>query len=149
MKFWKAGFRPLKRGNVSTAFNVTNQTEINLKNVLIPVLQEEGRKAIDSAFENDMPWDGGDGVHEINSQSCRLGLRAIRLSRELRKLCGMPDSELTVHPWSAWRVLSTVRARIIITDLKHARMEHEFRLAHSQQGCPAPPKSDIAGAVSL
>ena len=87
----------------------------------LPVLREEGRKSVGSAFENDTPFDGSDGIHELNSQSCRLGLRAIRISRELRRTCGMPDDGLSLHHWSAWRVLSAVRARIIGTDLRYGR----------------------------
>jgi hypothetical protein len=87
----------------------------------LPVLREEGRKSVGSAFENDTPFDGSDGIHELNNQSCRLGLRAIRISRELRRTCGMPDDGLSAHHWSAWRVLSAVRARIIDTDLRYGR----------------------------
>ncbi|MDF7650989.1 hypothetical protein F3J38_21835 [Pantoea sp. Acro-805] len=87
----------------------------------LPVLREEGRKSAGCAFENDTPFDGSDGIHELNSQSCRLGLRAIRISRELRRTCGMPDDGLSLHHWSAWRVLSAVRARIIDTDLRYGR----------------------------
>lgn len=89
--------------------------------IQIPVLQEEARKSVAAAFNNDSPWDGDDGLYELNKQSCLLGLRAIRLSRELRRLCAMPEDELSVQPWSAWRTLSIVRARIIDTDLRHAR----------------------------
>jgi len=61
----------------------------------------------------------------------------------------MPDSELSAHTWSVWRVLSAVRARIIIADLQHARKEHECRLALSHQDSLATSKSDYAGSVSL
>lgn len=100
--------------------------ELMYRLIQIPVLQEEARKSVAAAFNNDSPWDGDDGLYEFNKQSCRLGLRAIRLSRELRRLCSMPEDELSVHPWSAWRTLSSVRARIIDTDLRHARGHHKM-----------------------
>lgn len=97
------------------------------------VLQEEGRKSIGSAFENDTPYDGSSGLHELNSQSCRLGRRAVRISRELRRTCGMPDDGLSDHHWSAWRVLAAVRARIINAELMHARSHHKTMATLSQQ----------------
>lgn len=103
----------------------------------LPVLQEEGRKSIGSSFENDTPYDGSSGLHELNSQSCRLGLRAIRISRELRRVCGMPGDGLSLHHWSAWRVLSAVRAGIIDADLRYARSHHKSMAALSQLSPPA------------
>lgn len=102
----------------------------------LPVLREEGRKSVGSAFENDTPFDGSDGIHELNSQSCRLGLRAIRISRELRQICGMPDDGLSAHHWSAWRVLSAVRARLISAELMFARSHHKTMMTLSQQPYP-------------
>lgn len=99
----------------------------------LPVLQEEGRKSIGSAFENDTPYDVSSGLHELNSQSCRLGLRAVRISRELRRTCGMPDDGLSDHYWSTWRVLAAVRVRIINAELMHARSHHKTMGTLSQQ----------------
>ena len=95
----------------------------------MPVLQEEALQSILAAFDNDIPCEGGEGIFELNRQSCRLGLRAIRLSRELRRTCSMPDDELSDHHWSAWRSLSTVRARIIDADLRYARSRHKSMVA--------------------
>ncbi|KAF6660634.1 hypothetical protein HFD91_11520 [Enterobacteriaceae bacterium EKM102V] len=103
----------------------------------LPVLQEEeGRKSIHAAFEDDTPYDGSDGLHELNNQSCRLGLRAIRISRELRRTCGMPDEGLSAHHWSAWRVLSAARGRLISAELLYARSHHKTMFALSQHQLP-------------
>jgi hypothetical protein len=103
----------------------------------LPVLRDEGRNSIGSASENDTPFDGDNVLHELNSQSCLLGLRAIRISRELRRVCGMPDDGLSVHPWSAWRVLSNVRAGIINADLRYARSQYKTMIALRQLPSPA------------
>ncbi|WP_418157242.1 hypothetical protein RA290_22550 (plasmid) [Pantoea agglomerans] len=103
----------------------------------LPVLQEEGRKSIRAAFEGDTPYDGSEGLHELNNQSCRLGLRAIRISRELRRTCGMPDDGLSAHHWSAWRVLSAARARLISAELMYARSHHKKNTALNQHQLPA------------
>lgn len=98
----------------------------------MPVLHQEARQSIVPAFDNDSPEDGDNGLHELNRQSCRLGLRAIRLSRELRRLCAMPDDDLSTHNWCAWRMLSTARARVIDTDLHHAHSNLRIMAALSQ-----------------
>lgn len=98
----------------------------------MPVLHEEARQSIAAAFDNDSPYEGDEGLLDLNRQSCRLGLRAIRLSRELRRTCDMPDDDLSAHQWSAWRTLSIVRARIIDADLRHARSHHKTMVALSQ-----------------
>ncbi|MCG6522782.1 hypothetical protein K6U39_20940, partial [Vibrio parahaemolyticus] len=61
-----------------------------------------------------------------NKQSSRLGLRAIRLSRELRQICSMPHDDLSAHHWSAWRMLSIARARSINAELCYARSQHKY-----------------------
>ncbi|HDK6063971.1 MULTISPECIES: hypothetical protein [Klebsiella] len=92
----------------------------------MPVLQQEALQSIQSAFGNDDPYDGSDGLSEINKQSSRLGLRAIRLSRELRQICSMPHDDLSAHHWSAWRMLSIARARSINAELCYARSNHKY-----------------------
>ena len=77
-----------------------------------------------AAFDNDSPYEGDEGISELNRQSCRLGIRAIRLSRELRRICAMPEDELSAHHWSAWRSLSNQRARIIEAELRYGRGRH-------------------------
>ncbi|WP_142472479.1 MULTISPECIES: hypothetical protein [Enterobacteriaceae] len=67
----------------------------------MPVLQQEAKVSIESAFDNDGPYDGGDGLTQINKHSSRLGLRAIRLSPELHQICSMPRDDLSAHHWSA------------------------------------------------
>jgi hypothetical protein len=93
----------------------------------MPVLQQEAKQSIESAFGNDNPYDGSTGLSEINKHSSRLGLRAIRLSRELRQICSMPHDGLSAHHWSARRMLSIARARSIINaELRYARSHHKY-----------------------
>lgn len=92
----------------------------------MPVLQQEAKQSIESAFGNDNPYDGSTGLSEINKHSSRLGLRAIRLSRELRQICSMPHDDLSAHHWSAWRMLSIARARSINAELRYARSHHKY-----------------------
>jgi hypothetical protein len=105
----------------------------------VPVLQEEARKSIASAFNNDSPYDGDEGLHELNRQSCRLGLRAIRITRDLRRLCAMPDDDLSANHWSAWRALASRRAWVIDAELRHARSHHKNMAAIRQLAPDAGP----------
>lgn len=109
----------------------------------VPVLQEEARMSIGSAFDNDSPYDGDEGLHELNRQSCRLGLRAIRISRDLRRLCAMPDDNLSADHWSAWRALASRRAWVIDAELRHARSRHKTMAALGQ----LPPHAGPANAT--
>lgn len=93
----------------------------------MPVLQEEALRSIAAAFDNDSPYEGDEGIFELNRQSCLLGLRAIRLSRELRLTCSMPGDELSAHHWSAWRSLSAERAQITDADLRYGRSRYKTR----------------------
>lgn len=95
----------------------------------MPVLQQEARQSIESAFDNEGPYGGGDGLSEINKQSSRLGLRAIRLSRELRQVCSMPHDDLSAHHLSAWRMLSIARAQSINAELCYARSHHKYHVS--------------------
>lgn len=68
----------------------------------LEVLREEGLSAVSSAFIESTPYDDDDIV-ELNNQASRLGIRAIRLSRQLRRLCSMPDDRLEENRrWSLW-----------------------------------------------
>lgn len=109
----------------------------------MPVLRQEALRSIDEATENDSPYEGGDYLFELNHQSCRLGLRAIRLSRELRRICAMPDDDLSAHHWSAWRMLSTARARIIDANLRYERSQRKTTAAPSRPGPVASPVDSV------
>lgn len=87
----------------------------------IPVLRDEACRSVASALFNEIPYDGAGALHELNSQSCRLGLRAIRVSRDLRRVCVMPDDNLSAYSWSTWRALSVVRGGIIEKELRLRR----------------------------
>lgn len=71
----------------------------------LPVICREAASSISAAFNEDTPFDGSYGIFELNRQSARLGLKAIRLSRWLRQLCDMPGDRLSDDRWSAWSVL--------------------------------------------
>lgn len=71
----------------------------------LPVICREAASSISAAFNEDTPYDGSYGIFELNRQSARLGLKAIRLSRWLRQLCDMPGDRLSDDRWSAWSVL--------------------------------------------
>ena len=49
----------------------------------------------------------------------------------------MPDDGLSAHHWSAWRVLSAVRSRLISEELMYARSHHKTMTALSQLKLPA------------
>lgn len=83
----------------------------------LPVLRQEAIRSINENFEEDTPYDGSEGIFELNHQASYLGLKAIRLSRSLRDLCAMPNDRLSEKPWSAWRILWRVRGNSI-----HKRM---------------------------
>ena len=108
----------------------------------LPVLCEEAAQAVDTIFSNDDPFDGREGIFELNHQSCRLGSKAIRLSRLLRRLCQMQNDELSAKPWSTWRVLWHVHGENLQRQLRHAR-SHAGLHALLKQTLP-PPSGDTA-----
>lgn len=112
----------------------------------MPVLQEEALRSIAAAFDNDSPYEGDEGISKLNRQSCRLGLRAIRLSRELRRTCSMPDDELSAHHWSAWRSLSAERARITDADLRYGRSRYKTRDALKLLNSAGPDTEESASS---
>jgi hypothetical protein len=82
----------------------------------MPVLQQEAKQSIESAFGNDNPYDGSTGLSEINKHSSRLGLRAIRLSRELRQICSMPhDDSLPITGLPGVCFQSRVRGALMLS----------------------------------
>lgn len=59
------------------------------------------------------------GPLQIGASS--MGLSALRLSRELRMLCGMPEDEMSEFEWSPWNVLEGIHQRSIDSFLKEIR----------------------------
>ncbi len=112
----------------------------------MPVQQEEALRSIAAAFDNDSPCEGDEGILELNRQSCQLGLKAIRLSRELRRTCAMPDDELSAHHWSAWRSLSVERARITDADLRYGRSRYKTRDALKLLNSTGPDTEESASS---
>ncbi|MDX6019754.1 hypothetical protein SIL08_05545 [Scandinavium sp. V105_16] len=98
----------------------------------LPVLRQEAVRSINESSEEDTPYDGSDGIFELNHQASYLGLKAIRLSRSLRHLCEMPEDRLSDKPWSAWRILWHVRGRNIQQRMLNYRSSMEFNAALQQ-----------------
>lgn len=92
----------------------------------LPVIRQEAASSVNSAFNEETPYDGSEGLYELNCQSARLGLKAIRLSRSLRIRCGMPENELSKNSSSTWRLLWQVRANCMQKKLIHARNTRAF-----------------------
>lgn len=69
----------------------------------LPVLQSESDRTIDAVDFIGPDYD--DFFEARQYEYTRLGLKAIILSRHLRKLAGFPGSRLDATPWSAQRLL--------------------------------------------
>lgn len=86
----------------------------------LEVIREEGVSAVSSAFIESSPYDD-DGIVELNNQASRLGIRAIRLSRRLRRLCSMPADRLEDRKWSLWPQLCIASGCALERVIKYAR----------------------------
>ncbi|HCD2000946.1 hypothetical protein VNX24_23915 [Citrobacter farmeri] len=86
----------------------------------LEVLREEGVSAVNSEFIASSPYDD-DGIVELNNQASRLGIRAIRLSRRLRRLCSMPADRLEDRKWSLWPQLCIASGYALERVIKYAR----------------------------
>ncbi|MGP3159351.1 hypothetical protein ACTVR5_11820 [Serratia marcescens] len=71
----------------------------------LPILQSEARRDIAAASEHSWAPYHKEGFQERQYQYVRLGLKALILSRRLRKLAGLPDTRLDATEWSAQPVL--------------------------------------------
>lgn len=71
------------------------------------VEHEEARRSV-SLAEKTIASANNIFYGELQTQCSYLGVSAITLSRELRKLCGMPEDELSKYTWSAWTVLDGI-----------------------------------------
>lgn len=93
----------------------------------LEVLREEGLSAVSSAFIESTPYDD-DGIVELNNQASRLGIRAIRLSRQLRRLCSMPDDRLEENRrWSLWPQLCIASGSALERVIRYA--QHRVKLS--------------------
>ncbi|KDA94262.1 hypothetical protein [Pantoea agglomerans] len=61
----------------------------------------------------------------LQTGASSLGLSALRLSRELRVLCGMPEDEMSEFEWSTWNVLEGIHHRSIDSFLKEIRSDRQ------------------------
>ncbi|MGP6489457.1 hypothetical protein [Duffyella gerundensis] len=72
-----------------------------------PIKHEEARRSV-SLAEKTIASANDIFYGELQTQCSHLGVSAINLSRELRKLCGMPEDDLSKYTWSAWKVLDGI-----------------------------------------
>lgn len=86
----------------------------------LEVLREESVSSVNSAFYESTPYDD-DGIVELNNQASRLGIRAIRLSRQLRILCSMPADRLEDRKWSLWPQLCIASGSALERVILYAR----------------------------
>ena len=61
----------------------------NWRSLPSAVLSYEAVVCVDNVFVEDTPY-GGAGEYSLHKNAAMLGVKALRLSRELRMLCGLP-----------------------------------------------------------
>ncbi|MGV4276150.1 hypothetical protein [Citrobacter farmeri] len=101
----------------------------------LEVLREESVSIVNSAFIESTPYDN-DGIIELNNQASRLGIRAIHLSRQLRKLCSMPADRLEDRKWSLWPRLCIAAGQSIERGLRYAQSNAKLQVALAQIPLP-------------
>lgn len=106
----------------------------------LEVLREESVSIVNSAFIESSPYDN-DGIIELNNQASRLGIRAIHLSRQLRRLCSMPTDRLEDRKWSLWPQLCIAAGQSIERGLRYAQSNAKLQVALAQ----IPPPHDLNG----
>jgi len=67
----------------------------------LPLLRTYAMGAIHDAEANSTPPDHCEVFRARQYEFARMGLRAIHLARQLRRLCGLPRSRLNDSAWSA------------------------------------------------
>lgn len=107
----------------------------------LEVLREESVSIVNSAFIESTPYDN-DGIIELNNQASRLGIRAIHLSRQLRRLCSMPADRLEDRKWSLWPQLCIAAGQSIERGLRYAQSNAKLQVALAQ----IPPPHDLNGS---
>lgn len=74
----------------------------------LPLLQNEARRDISAASEHSWAPFHTEAFQERQYQYARLGLKALILSKRLRKKAGFPENRLNATEWSAQPVLWAV-----------------------------------------
>lgn len=77
----------------------------------LPLLRTNAMGAIEDAWANSTPPDHSELFRARQYAFSRLGLKAIHLSRQLRRECGLPSSRLDASSWSAQPVMLRVLGR--------------------------------------
>ncbi|EAQ4906508.1 hypothetical protein FCJ48_18770 [Salmonella enterica] len=98
----------------------------------LEVLREESASIVSSAFFESAPYDD-DGIVELNNQASRLGIKAIHLSRRLRKLCSMPEDRLEERTWSLWPQLCIAAGKSFERVLRDAQSRAKMHAVLYQQ----------------
>lgn len=62
----------------------------------LSVLSYEAVVCVDNVFVEDTPY-GGAGEYSLHKNAAMLGVKALRLSRELRMLCGLLCLAFPIH----------------------------------------------------
>ncbi|EOV9687703.1 hypothetical protein ACN5L4_003689 [Cronobacter turicensis] len=86
----------------------------------LPLLRADAMRAIEDSFTCDFSHDSRYFFRERQFRFARMGLKAIHLARQLRRLCGLPRSRLNASAWSAQPVMLNVL---------HRERKHRFREA--------------------
>lgn len=95
-----------------------------------PVKHEEARRGV-SPTRKKMTSTREIMYGPLQRGASSMGLSALRLSRELRVLCGMPEDEMSEFEWSTWNILEGIHQRSIDSFLK------EIGQARQSQAEPA------------
>jgi hypothetical protein len=77
----------------------------------LPLLRTNAMGAIEDAWTNSTPPDHRELFSARQYEFSRLGLKAIHISRQLRRECGLPSSRLNASSWSAQPVMLRVLRR--------------------------------------
>lgn len=87
----------------------------------LPLLRTDAMGAIDDAEANSTPPDHREFFRARQYEFARMGLKAIHLARQLRRLCGLPRSRLNESAWSAQPEM----LRVLRRERKQRRREPE------------------------
>lgn len=77
----------------------------------LPLLRTNAMGSIEDGWVNSTPPDHSELFRARQYEFSRLGLKAIHLSRLLRRECGLPSSRLNASSWSAQPVMLRVLRR--------------------------------------
>lgn len=84
----------------------------------LSVLSHEAVVCVDNEFVEDTPY-GGAGEYSLHKNAAMLGVKALRLSRELRMLCGLPLHGLsdTLSP-----------TRMVLLKVRGKKLQKEYEI---------------------